>query len=84
MVGRTHLQPLKLADMSAYLAHHLQIVGGDKELFADEAITAIHQGSGGFLRRAGHLARGAMIAAATEKSPLVTGEHVRVASTEIL
>ena len=84
VVGRTHLQPLKLADMSAYIAHHLEIVGGKKDLFAEEAIIAIHQSSGGFLRRAGHLARGAMIAAAGEKAPLVTAEHVRVASTEIL
>jgi type II secretory pathway predicted ATPase ExeA len=84
VVGRTHLQPLKLTDMGAYIAHHLQIVGGKKDIFAEEAIIAIHQSSGGFLRRAGHLARGAMIAAATEKAPLVTAEHVRVASTEIL
>jgi Cdc6-like AAA superfamily ATPase len=53
-------------------------------LLADEAITAIHQSSGGLLRRAGHLARGAMIAAAEEKVSVVTAEHVRVASTEIL
>ena len=84
IVGRTHLLPLKLDDMGAYIAHHLRIAGGKQEIFAEEAIIAIHQSSGGFLRRAGHLARGAMIAAAGEKAPLVTAEHVRVASTEIL
>jgi type II secretory pathway predicted ATPase ExeA len=84
VVGRTHLEPLKLADMKAYLLHHLQITGAGEDLLAEEAITAIHQGSGGLLRRAGHLARGAMIAAATEKAPLITADHVRVASTEIL
>lgn len=84
VVGRTHLDPLKLNDMKAYLLHHLQIVGGKEDLLADEAITAIHQSSGGLLRRAGHLARGAMIAAAAEKAPLVTADHVRMASTEIL
>jgi type II secretory pathway predicted ATPase ExeA len=84
VVGRTHLDPLKLDDMKAYLLHHLQIAGGGTDLLADEAITAIHQSSGGLLRRAGHLARGAMIAAAEEKVSVVTAEHVRVASTEIL
>jgi type II secretory pathway predicted ATPase ExeA len=84
VVGRTHLEPLKLADMKAYLLHHIQIAGGQQDLLAEEAITAIHQSSGGLLRRAGHLARGAMIAAATEKAPLITADHVRVASTEIL
>jgi type II secretory pathway predicted ATPase ExeA len=84
VVGRTHLEPLKLADMRAYLLHHLQIAGAGQDLFAEQAITAIHQGSGGLLRRAGHLARGALLAAATEKAPVITADHVRVASTEIL
>ena len=84
VVGRTHLAGLQLQDMKGYLVHHLQIVGGDANLLAEEAITAIHQGSGGLLRRANNLARGALLAAATEKAPLVTAEHVRIASTEIL
>ncbi len=49
-----------------------------------EAILAIHQGSGGLLRRANILASGALIAAATEKCSIVSGEHVRIASTEII
>jgi type II secretory pathway predicted ATPase ExeA len=83
IVGRTLLQGLALDDMKQYLYHHLAVVGGSGELFADEAVTAIHQGSGGFLRRANHLARGAMIAAASEKAPVVSAEHVRIATTEI-
>jgi type II secretory pathway predicted ATPase ExeA len=85
VVGRTHLQGLKQADMKAYVLHHLHIAGADnEELFAEEAFTAIHQGSGGLLRRANNLARGAMLAAASEQAPVVTAEHVRLASTEIL
>ena len=83
VVGRTLLQGLQLDDMNNYLHHHLQIVGGNQELFSEEAITAIHQGSGGLLRRANHLARGAMLAAAGEQAPVVSAEHVRIASTEI-
>jgi hypothetical protein len=36
-------------------------------LFCDEAILAIHQGSGGLLRRANLMAKGALVAAANEK-----------------
>jgi type II secretory pathway predicted ATPase ExeA len=53
-------------------------------LFDDTAITAIHQGSGGLYRKANHLARGALIAAAKADSVSVIAEHVRVAATELL
>jgi hypothetical protein len=36
------------------------------------------------LRKANHLARGALIAAAKELSQIVTADHVRLAATEIL
>lgn len=84
IIGRTLLHSLKLDDMRDYLFHHLDIAGGAADLLSQEAITAIHQGSGGLLRRANHLARGAMLAAANEKAPVVSAEHVRLASTEIL
>ena len=84
VVRRSHLQGLKLADMKGYLLHHLSISGGTDELLSPEAITAIHQSSGGMLRRANHLARGAMMAAAAENAPVVSADHVRLASTEIL
>ncbi|MGB9498792.1 MAG: hypothetical protein ACKVE4_03385 [Dissulfuribacterales bacterium] len=44
---------------------------------------SIHQGSGGLFRKANHLARGSLIAAAQSKSATVNAEHVRIASTEI-
>jgi hypothetical protein len=64
IVGRTNLEALQRDHMAASLAHHLKIAGGKEELFSDEAITAIHQSSGGLLRRAGSFARGALLAAA--------------------
>jgi len=84
IVGRTHMEALQRDHMAAYLTHHLKIAGGSEELFSEEAVTAIHQSSGGLLRRAGSLARGSLLAAAREKCPRVSGEHVRLASTEIL
>ncbi len=84
VVARSHLEGLKSDNMAGYLKHHLEIAGVKDQLFADEAILAIHQGSGGLLRHANNLARGALIAAAREKCKVVSAEHVRVASTEVI
>lgn len=84
VVARSHLEGLKLKDMEGYLRHHLEIAGIKEQLFSEEAILAIHQGSGGLLRRANILARGALVATAIEKCQVVSAEHVRIASTEIL
>jgi general secretion pathway protein A len=59
------------------------VAGIKSNLFDQAAVTAIHQGSGGLFRKANHLARGALIAAAKEKSLTVTSDHVRLASTEV-
>lgn len=84
VVGRSHLEGLKLKDMHGYLSHHLELAGGSTQLLSEEAVLAIHQGSGGLLRRANSLARGALLAAARENCQVVSPEHVRLASTEIL
>jgi len=69
--------------MEQYLRHHLKIAGVNQNPFEDNAVTAIHQGSGGLFRKANHLARGALIAAAAQKQTLVSAEHVRIAATEV-
>jgi type II secretory pathway predicted ATPase ExeA len=84
VVGRSYLEGLKLKDMEGYLNHHLEIAGVRERLFSEDAVLAIHQGSGGLLRQANILARGALMAAASENCPAVTAEHVRIASTEKL
>jgi len=84
VVARSHLEAIHLQQMKQYLEHHLAIAGVTRNLFDDSAVTAIHQGSGGLLRKANHLARGALIVAASQKSLTVTAEHVRLAATELL
>lgn len=84
VVARAHIEAVSLTDMTHYLQHHLQIAGAKLNLFSEQAILAIHQGSGGIYRRANHLARGALIAAAAEKCQIVSPEHVRIASTELI
>ena len=83
VIGRSHLDGLKQKKMAGYLKHHLEIAGIKEQLFSDEAILAIHQGSGGLLRRANLLAKGSLVAASRDKCRVVAAEHVRMASTEI-
>ncbi|MEW6328423.1 MAG: AAA family ATPase [Thermodesulfobacteriota bacterium] len=83
IVARSHLTGVNRQDMEQYLEHHLSIAGVKTNLFDEAAVTAIHQGSGGLFRKANHLARGALIAAASHQSTRISAEHVRLASTEI-
>ncbi len=83
IVARSHMEGLNRQGMQQYLEHHLTLAGVKTNLFEDAAITAIHQGSGGLLRKANHLARGALIAAAGQEAMSVSAEHVRLAATEI-
>lgn len=83
VVARSHLEGLNLESMHQYIDHHLRLANLKTNPFEDAAVTAIHQGSGGLLRKANHLARGAMIAAANQQSNTVTAEHVRRAATEL-
>ena len=83
IVARSHMEPINRQEMKQYILHHLAITEVKTKLFEDTAITAVHQGSGGILRKANHLARGALVAAAKNQSRTVTADHVRLASTEI-
>ncbi|CAO0823813.1 hypothetical protein DFAR_3920021 [Desulfarculales bacterium] len=64
--------------------HYLKIAGVKRNLFSDPVTTAIQQGSGGLFRRASHLARGAIIAAAEKQTQVASPEHVRIAATELI
>jgi hypothetical protein len=83
IVARSHLQATTLDAMNTYLEHRLAIAGVEHNLFDQPALTAIHQGAGGLFRKANHLARGALIAAAANNKPMVNAEHVQLAATEI-
>jgi general secretion pathway protein A len=83
IVARSHMEPVSRQEMEQYLSHHLSLTGVKTAILDDTAVTAIHQGSGGIFRKANHLARGALIAAANSQSSLVSADHVRLAATEI-
>jgi type II secretory pathway predicted ATPase ExeA len=83
VISRSHLEGLNLQGMKNYIEHHIRLAGIDVNLFADQAVTAIHQGSGGLLRKANHLARGGLMAAAAKQEMTVSAEHIRIAATEL-
>jgi general secretion pathway protein A len=84
VVARSHLEAVDREGMETYLLHHLCVAGLKHSPFEEAAVTAIHQGSGGLFRKANHLARGALIAAAAENSQTITADHVRIADSELL
>jgi len=83
IVARSHLEGADRSQMESYILHHLKLAGIQKNLFEEAAVTAIHQGSAGLFRKANHLARGSLIAAAQSQCAVVGAEHVRTASTEL-
>ncbi len=83
IVARRHLESVNREKMDDYLIHHLKIAGLKNSPFEEAAVTAIFQGSGGIFRKANHLARGSLIAAAADQSQTVNVEHVRLAASEI-
>jgi len=83
IMTRIHLDAVIREVMDEYIGHHLAIAGIKNSPFEETAVTAVFQGSGGIFRKANHLARGSLIAAASEKSQIVTAEHVRLAANEI-
>ncbi len=83
VIAKSHLDSVNLETMDQYLQHHLKISGVKRNPFMEAAVIAIHQGSGGLFRKANHLARGALMTAAHEKTETVTSEHVRIALTEL-
>jgi len=83
VISRSHLEGLNLQGMKNYVDHHTRLAGIDVKIFTDQSVTAIHQGSGGLLRKANHLARGGLMAAAATQEMNVSPEHIRIAATEL-
>jgi len=83
VAARSHFEGADLEEMTVYLKHHLTAAGLKDDIFEPEAAAAIQQGSGGVFRKANHLARGALMAAAEQKVKSITADHVRLAATEI-
>jgi type II secretory pathway predicted ATPase ExeA len=72
IVARSHLEGVEGGEMEQYIHHHLNTAGIEHNLFEENTVTVIHQGSGGLFRKANHLARGALITPDSQKQNLVS------------
>ena len=84
VMSRAHVRNLSQMEIEEYVNHHVRVAGVKKALFEPAALAAIHQGSGGILRRSNQLASGGLVAAAIEKKDVVMAEHIRIAASELI
>lgn len=70
--------------MAEYLVHVPRLAGRNKTVSSDCAVFAIHQNSGGLLRKANSFAKAALLAAFTDEAQTVAPEYTRIVSTEII
>jgi len=80
---RFHLEGLDPAETGDYIGHHLTLAGRTDTLFADDAVTLIHQASRGIPRAINNLAIQALIAAYADNKGIVDETCARTAITEI-
>jgi len=80
---RYHLAGMDLAETKAYLEHGARVAGVDRPLFAEGAITMLHNQSRGLPRLLGNLARAALLDAIIRRQELVEEANVRRAVAEV-
>jgi type II secretory pathway predicted ATPase ExeA len=83
IIVRHHLSGLLPDELSAYIAHRLRLAGSELPLFEPAALVALHQATGGLVRKVNNLAHHALIAAALMRAKVVTAEHVQAALPEV-
>ncbi|MHB1128317.1 MAG: ExeA family protein [Bacillota bacterium] len=64
-------------EIPAYILHHLQVAGLDRQVFTDEAIAMVFQFSKGIPRRINNLCRYALVAAVEADNPVVDAAAVQ-------
>lgn len=80
---RYAINGLNAQETHSYVQHHLALAGRSDTLFADDAISLIHDTSRGLPRLINNLAVAALIAAFAAKKGIVDASSARVAVAEI-
>jgi general secretion pathway protein A len=76
---RIELEPWTEGDMIGYLQHALIEAGGDRPIFDDEALSAMHGLTGGIARKVNRLADHALLGAAAEGREMVDAAMIESA-----
>ncbi len=82
VTARYHLEPLKLDDTRAYLAHRLTVSGGNPNLFSAWASWNIHRHAGGIPRLINIIADRAMLGAYADGKPRIDFSTAQKAAKE--
>lgn len=72
-----HLRPIRLEETREYIAHRLEIAGGDPDLFTRDAIQMIFEASGGIPRSINILCDTALVYGFAIESPRITQAIVK-------
>ena len=84
ITARYHLEPLRLEDTRAYLAHRLTVSGGNPNLFSAGASWNIHRHAGGIPRLINIIADRAMLGAYADSKPRIDFLTTQKAARETL
>lgn len=84
ITARYHLLPLDRSDTGHYVAHRLQVAGGNLDIFQRGAIHRLFVISAGIPRVINLLCERALLIASSQQSPVVTATMVEQASNQIL
>lgn len=77
------IRPLSLEETEAYIARRVQIAGGTREIFHEEAAASIHACTGGIPRLINLLADRALLSAYVAESAVVTSDIVAEAFDDL-
>jgi general secretion pathway protein A len=84
ITARYHLLPLNAEEVKGYVAHRLEVAGGDISAFQPGAINTIYQITGGIPRVINLLCDRALTLSYTQQSPAVKKHLMRLAASQIL
>jgi general secretion pathway protein A len=82
---RQRLEPFNVEELREYLKHRVRVAGGEFDrVFAPDAVTALHDLTGGVLRVVNNLCETALTIAATRREPRLTAGLLQRVATNVL
>jgi type II secretory pathway predicted ATPase ExeA len=81
---RYQMTGMTAEETAAYIRHHLQHAGRDRDLFSDDAIAQIHQAARGKPRAVNNLAIAALIATYAAGKNIADQSAARAAISEVI
>lgn len=80
---RFHFSSLTLKETQNFIIQNIEIAGGQKDIFNENAIKSVYNISGGIIRKIGKLCIKTLTLGASKKKNILTEEDVLFASKEL-